>query len=453
MVIILALLTTFILIGVIALSGAFIYGMINPNSTAGKAFNNIPQGEWFTPQSYLFEDNGEPFEEYKRLLSDYLTVNTPSQPEYSTKEIVELNLPYLLNPHPEQCSRAPKMAAMMIHGLYSSPAMMRDMAEHLANNCVQVRSILLPGHGTKPGDLTAVEASTILNQVSVRTHEFISATPDTARFLIAHSYGGLLSALLASRYQSDIHGMVLYSPAFFISKRAPLSARLGDHLFTYIPNNDFGRLSPVAYLTQSVHSAKVLFEHLDMLSATKKIDTPTKLVISEHDEVTQADGVLSYARKKLSNLETTILTNDPNRAQKKYGSRFSYALSASPESKIVSMSHLGYFVKPDNPLYTGKGPMACIDPRNFSCDDIPEDHVFGGLAGIPSHATISKLAFNPFFDRDMDELVAFIAKTTQKHFGISDAPAEQAPPPPSASEQIKQVFGSTTPENSPRQPE
>ena len=45
---------------------------------------------------------------------------------------------------------------LLIHGLGDSPYEMRDLGERFAAACYLVRAILLPGHGTVPGDLLGV---------------------------------------------------------------------------------------------------------------------------------------------------------------------------------------------------------------------------------------------------------------------------------------------------------
>src|SRR4051794_18908145 len=52
-----------------------------------------------------------------------------------------------------------KQGILLIHGLFDSPFMMRDIARHFLSRGFLVRTILLPGHGTVPGDLLNIERS------------------------------------------------------------------------------------------------------------------------------------------------------------------------------------------------------------------------------------------------------------------------------------------------------
>ncbi|MEK9627804.1 MAG: hypothetical protein VW455_02155 [Nitrospinota bacterium] len=69
---------------------------------------------------------------------------------------IEKRLPFEYKPDPAKC-RASKPGVLLIHGLTDSPFLMRDIGERFRENCFWVRSILLPGHGTLPGDLLHID--------------------------------------------------------------------------------------------------------------------------------------------------------------------------------------------------------------------------------------------------------------------------------------------------------
>ncbi len=77
----------------------------------------------------------------------------------TTKEtIIQANSPFEYRPSSEQCKNPSgrfqyKRGILLIHGLTASPYMMEDLARFFHARCFLVRAILLPGHGTRPGDL------------------------------------------------------------------------------------------------------------------------------------------------------------------------------------------------------------------------------------------------------------------------------------------------------------
>ena len=70
--------------------------------------------------------------------------------------VVKDRAPFELAPERRRCARAGdgrhNKAALLIHDLGGTPYEMRDVARAFAEACYLVRAILLPGHGTVPGD-------------------------------------------------------------------------------------------------------------------------------------------------------------------------------------------------------------------------------------------------------------------------------------------------------------
>ncbi len=75
-------------------------------------------------------------------------------------QVIEDRAPFELAPDPERCPRTAdgrhERAVLLIHGLGGQPYAMRALAERFAAACYLARAILLPGHGTVPGDLLEV---------------------------------------------------------------------------------------------------------------------------------------------------------------------------------------------------------------------------------------------------------------------------------------------------------
>ena len=121
-------------------------------------------------------------------------------------------------------------------------------------------------------------------------------------------------------------------------------------------------------------------------------------------------GVIKTAKSLFNNLNLVLHTNDIARLKRSYGNSARYLYSASPEHKVFSMSHVGYFVKWGNEMYAEGGPMGCYGAQNFDCNDIPNDVAYGGFTNVPPGAKVAKLMANPYFSRDMEPLLNFISK-------------------------------------------
>jgi hypothetical protein len=73
--------------------------------------------------------------------------------------IIDGNAPFELAPLPGFApgqQKAYRRGVLLTHGLSDSPYTMRHLAEFFRQNGFRVMAILLPGHGTQPGDLLDV---------------------------------------------------------------------------------------------------------------------------------------------------------------------------------------------------------------------------------------------------------------------------------------------------------
>src|SRR5262249_26865700 len=80
---------------------------------------------------------------------------------------------------------------LLIHGLTDSPFLVRDIAESLRRQCLLVRAILLPGHGTVPGDLLEVRYEDWVEAARYGLESFRGQVTDL--YLGGFSTGGTLA--------------------------------------------------------------------------------------------------------------------------------------------------------------------------------------------------------------------------------------------------------------------
>lgn len=104
-----------------------------------------------------------------------------------------------------------RIGCLTLHGFMGSPSSTRDMGIYLAENGVTVHCPLLPGHGNLPYQIHGhtrqewiAEAEEGLRTLSQYCDQI---------FLIGHSMGAVLSALLAQKTR-DICGLILLAPLY-----------------------------------------------------------------------------------------------------------------------------------------------------------------------------------------------------------------------------------------------
>ena len=105
--------------------------------------------------------------------------------------------------------------AVLVHGLSDSAFSMRDIAKEITKACYKARTALLPGHGTKPGDLLSTRLSDwtdtvqyLIEQAS-QDHEHVVA--------FGFSLGSLLVMTEALQPDSPVDALVTLSPAFYLT--------------------------------------------------------------------------------------------------------------------------------------------------------------------------------------------------------------------------------------------
>lgn len=99
--------------------------------------------------------------------------------------------------------------ALLLHGFTSTPYELRTVGEALSAAGVAVVAPLLPGHGTRPEDLSRVRAE---EWVCAAEQAFDQLDASKPRIVVGASMGGLLGLLLARRSRA-IRALVLLAPA------------------------------------------------------------------------------------------------------------------------------------------------------------------------------------------------------------------------------------------------
>ena len=133
------------------------------------------------------------------------------------ERIIDGNAPFSLSPAPDCAATLPRRGILLSHGLTDSPYSMRALGRFFQQHCFHVRAILLPGHGTRPGDLLEVTWQEWEKAVAFGV-ESLAREVDQI-YLAGFSTGGALS-LHRALNDRRIKGLFLFSPAVEISSFA-----------------------------------------------------------------------------------------------------------------------------------------------------------------------------------------------------------------------------------------
>ena len=133
------------------------------------------------------------------------------------QKIVDGNAPFELKPpacFPAGRQKPYRRGVLLTHGLTGSPYSMRHLAEFFRDNGFRVMAVLLPGHGTQPGDLLEVTWQEWAKAVAYGAYKLAEEVDEV--YLAGYSIGGALSVYQSLR-DDRVRGLFLFSPAIKIT--------------------------------------------------------------------------------------------------------------------------------------------------------------------------------------------------------------------------------------------
>ena len=355
---------------------------------------------------------------------------------------------------------------LLIHGLNDTPFSMWDLAARFAKACYLVRAVLLPGHGTVPGDLLTIGLPEWRDAVAKAIWSFRG---EVDRLVIGGFDLGANLALdaaldLGLPPELELDGIVMLAPAFAYDPPSFAPAAIGpggDALWgdVFAPE---GHLRYNSVVKPAVAAVNRLGRELFARQAPQQI--PLFVVASADDAVTDPQRIqrwfcgqettprrlLWYTRypgRPVPNCRCIVRDRDPakDRAEvcaftrpSSYGTFFDRPAEAKAISEsaaanagggpnhrmILDMSHIALLAAPDNPRYGAvSGRRDCL---HYSWDrETPEGLVCAGdLAGEGQayvrygeasadnlrNYILRRLTYNPDFDHMAAAILEFLDK-------------------------------------------
>jgi esterase/lipase len=304
-----------------------------------------------------------------------------------------------------------KNGVLLVHGLFDSPNTLLSLAEYFHEKNYLVRTILLPGHGTNPGDLASVSYQEWLKAVAFGIQSFEGQVDNL--YLSGFSTGGALILHEALTKQiENLRGLILFAPA--LKLQAPIailsnidkllrsSTISGIRWLTKSANRDYAKYS--SFTLESANEVIALARSVQKLLNEKPLSIPLFMIATEDDEVLVTKSMLQMMKK----------TELPNNKMFVYGStlkpnqdeRIKILPASYPELRILNFSHMCLAISPDHPHYGLKGdyhePLYHENGSAKQVKTIGEAPYFGAVthANLRQHF-IQRLTYNPDFDNMM----------------------------------------------------
>lgn len=204
-------------------------------------------------EEQLVPGNADDYPAYLAATRQHLESYLVALPGFSRQQQVDWNMPFRTS-LPAGCSGTSTHGILLVHGLSDSPFVFRDFAKVLAKDCIEVRTVLLQGHGTRPGDMILADADVWREQV--REHFNALAEDVDVPLIGGFSLGGALATELAlSCNGPQPAGLAVIAPAWELNglKNYLWLASTADLFVDFVEQEP--ELNPVKYESLAINSA------------------------------------------------------------------------------------------------------------------------------------------------------------------------------------------------------
>jgi esterase/lipase len=339
------------------------------------------------------------FAEYRQQTIEWMKANRSFQTSNQAAEI-EWNAPQEWRPQTPATR-----GILLVHGLGDSPWSFNDVGASLAAQGFLVRTLLLPGHGSKPADMLDVTLKQWQRVVREQTQILEKEVPTV--YLGGFSTGGNLVLDYAYEHP-EIAGLVLFSPAFkpentyawltqYIGWFRPWLAKPDDGIrpmqtpvrYLNVPTNGFAQFYRSALLAQKhvIHAA---------------YDKPVFVAITEHDSVLDTGYVLDTFNARFTHPASRLIWYGKVPAAALKSPRVLVRNDFMPEYRIAQFSHMGLMFSPHNPLYGVDGSQRICWNGQQAADMQKclngEPVWYSDWGHREPGKTFARLTFNPYFE-------------------------------------------------------
>ncbi|NNM80711.1 MAG: hypothetical protein HKM01_09740, partial [Gallionella sp.] len=304
------------------------------------------------------------FADYVALTRDMLRAAHARLGTTELETVVAGNMPFALKPRvADGISKPYRRGILLTHGLTDSPYFMRHLANFFAEQGFLVLAILLPGHGTQPGDLLDVEWREWAQAVAYGT-ECLAREADEVYL------GGLSTGATLSVYQSmkdaRVRGLFLFSPALKITRRAAY-AKMHKLYSWFRPAAKWVTIQPDAdcykyesFPKNGAAQMHALTHAVQTLSRGKSLDTPIFAVASADDATVHATATLDFMARTRHPASKLVWygTTTPDLPDDFPAHRLKYVHSAYPERRILSSAHTAILLPAADAHYGVHGDYA-----------------------------------------------------------------------------------------------
>ena len=373
--------------------------------------SRAPDEALFQPSIALPDYQQENFEDYVNETKIWLEENRVFLTDNIQVEI-EANAPFEIAPKER---KSPSKGILLVHGLGDSPFIFRDLAKALFTDGFVVRAILLPGHGSRPADLTLPKFDDWKDIVEHHA-ELLSNEVDEV-WLGGFSTGGNLVAAYAANHD-NIKGLLLFSPAIVPRDFLHVISRFANYIIDWV-DFDPHEMNYTRYATLATNGAALFSRsvgEVNKLISEKTYDKPVLIAVSESDSVVNSKAVVQLFRTRFTHAGSRLIWYGEDKIE---DSRIINLPASLPAYRISNFSHMGLLFDPENPYYGQNGSQLICDNGQSEDAEIEcptdERRWYSSFDYVEDGKIHARLTWNPYFEH-----LASIAKLVVESYEIDE---------------------------------
>jgi len=360
---------------------------------------------------------------YSALMqTQYAHEAEPFGPGYPIEKLVAMRAPYELLPDPARCADGERRGFVLIHGLTDSPYLLRSVAESLHDGypCALLRGLLLPGHGTVPGDTLKVGREEWRAAVSYGVESLRAEVDDV--YLVGFSLGTALALDYADSHRDDpqLRGLILLSPALVAGNPYAWLSPYVRWVRAWTGSSE--EVDAARYRTLSLNAAAEFYLVTRPLTAAEftPLPFPVFMVATGDDTTVQSEPARQFFCDKAPQGQRHLLWYQSERSESAPSVMcpgIEVVEGAAPQSQVYSMSHVAIPVPPEDPHYGVESAFSrCLrlgsGEESRLCQEEESGVVFGeinlGIDGLYNGGRVRRGTFNPHYAAMMDGITCFI---------------------------------------------
>jgi esterase/lipase len=378
------------------------------------ACSTVPENPRYLESDVEIMPSISSYQEYAHSTRQWLAQNRVYVTRDHETEL-KANTPYALIP-----KKPNGKGVLLVHGLGDSPYSFIDIGQELADRGFLVHTVLLPGHGSKPGDMLHVRYKQWRYVVEENIKLLQQETPRV--YLGGFSTGANLVTELAID-MPEIDGLVLFSPAFKsktnLDKFAGVAAVFKHWLYKpdedSDPHTNYARYEtvPSNALAQFYKTSKNVRRRIK----AKGYDKPTLMVMSRRDSVIDVNHVRALFSEYFTNPSSRIIWYGTiERDDEPFDRRIIVKPESFPSFQVTDYSHMGLLFSPKNEHYGVKGDYRfCRNGQGVAgyrqCQN-GGDVWYSSWGTRRSGKVHARLTFNPQFGHMIETMMSVVEATT-----------------------------------------